>query len=478
MTKMKLNERKRHSTTHFGGQTGFVLASAGCAVGLGNLWRFPYLAAKDGGGIFVLVYLVLAVTFGYTMLTTDIAIGRKTGRSAILAYAAIRPKWKFTGILIFIIPALVMRYYGVIGGWVTKYLVLFLTGQVHESAQDDYFTEFITSPVSPAVYGLIFVFLTAVIVCCGVNKGIEKSARMIMPALVVMMVGVSVFVLTLKQKDAITGDTRSAMNGLKVYLIPNFDNLTAARFFQIVLDAMIQLFFSLGIAMGIMVTYGSYVKKDVDLSRSINYIEIFDTGIALLAGLIVIPTIFVFSGTEGMKSGPGLLFISLTKIFDAMGVIGVIIGVLFFLAAFFAALTSSVSIFEAVVANSMEIFHITRKKASIILLVIYSITTILISLGYSVFYFDAPLPNGSKGQLLDIIDYFSNNIMMPLVSFLTCILIGWVVKPFWIAEEMEESGHRFGRKRLYFVMIRYIAPIMMALLILQSTGFLGMLMNK
>ena len=382
MMNNKSNDQIKQKSVHFGGQIGFILASAGCAVGLGNLWRFPYLAAKDGGGIFVLIYLILVVTFGYTMLTTDIVIGRKTGRSALLAYADVHPKWKFLGILVFIIPTLVMSYYGVIGGWVTKYTVSFLTGQVHQSAQEGYFDKFIASPVSPAVYGLVFVFLTAVIVLGGVNKGIERSSRIIMPALVVMMLGVFIFAFTLKHEDETTGEIRTALDGLAVYLIPDFDGLTAERFFQIVLDAMIQLFFSLGISMGIMVTYGSYVKKDVDMSRSVNYIEIFDTGIALLAGAIVVPTNYVFSGTEGMTSGPGLLFISLTNIFDSMGSIGIIVGALFFLAAFFAALTSSVSIFEAVAANCMELFHISRKKASIILLAIYSATTVLISLGY------------------------------------------------------------------------------------------------
>ena len=294
----------------------------------------------------MIVYLILAVTFGYTMLTTDLVIGRKTGRSAVLAYASIRPKWKSVGVLVFIVPALVMSYYGVIGGWVSKYTVSFLTGQVHQSAQDGYFSQFISSPVEPAVYGVVFVFLTTLIVCIGVNEGIENSARVIMPVLAVMMVGVSLFALTLRCTDEATGEVRTALDGLAVYLIPNFNGMTPERFFQILLDAMVQLFFSLGIAMGIMVTYGSYVKKDVDLSSSINYIEIFDTGIALLAGLIVIPTTYAFSGVEGMTSGPGLLFISLTKIFDTMGGIGTFVGAIFFIAAFFAALTSSVCFIE------------------------------------------------------------------------------------------------------------------------------------
>ena len=468
------NER---NVSNFGGQLGFVLAAAGSAVGLGNLWRFPYLAAQDGGGLFVVIYLILAVTFGFTMLTTDIVIGRKTGRSSIFAYAAINPKWKFLGILVFIVPVLIMTYYGVIGGWVTKYTVSFLMGQVHETAQEGFFTDFITSPFAPVIFGLIFVFFTSVIVFCGVNEGIEKSARIIMPVLLVLMIAVSLFSLTLSYTDETTGVTRTGLDGLAVYLIPNFDGMTLGKFFQVLLDAMIQLFFSLSIAMGIMITYGSYVKKDVNLNRSINHIEIFDTGIALLAGLMIIPSVFVFSGAEGMSSGPGLLFVSLPKVFDAMGWVGVVVGAVFFIAVFFAALTSCVSILEAITANCMEVFKASRKKVTLILTVIYFAATVAVSFGYSYLYFEAQLPNGSTGQLLDIMDYISNSFMMPLVSFLTCILIGWVVGPAWATDEIESTGHKFRRKKMYVIMIKFVAPVMMFILFLQSTGILGKLLG-
>ena len=235
---------------------------------------------------------------------------------------------------------------------------------------------------------------------------------------------------------------------------------------------MSQLFFSLSVSMGIMITYGSYVKPDVDLNRSIRQIEFFDTGVALLAGAMIVPAVYVFSGTEGMGAGPSLMFISLPKVFDAMGFAGTVVGVLFFVSAIFATLTSCISVLEAITANCMEIFHTSRKKTVLVLSVIYLAASAVIALGYSVFYFEVQLPNGSAAQLLDIMDYISNSVMMPLISLLSTILIGWVLKPQFIVEEMEKGSGKFTRKTLYTVIIRYVAPIVMLILFLQSTGIL------
>ena len=254
---------------HFSGQLGFVLAAAGSAVGVGNLWRFPYLAAKDGGGLFLLVYLVLVLTFGFTLLTSDIAIGRRTHKSAIGAYAELHPKWKFLGILAFLVPVLIMTYYAVIGGWITKYAVVYLTGQAQAAAQDSYFTDFITSPVSPVVFALLFMAVTALIVYNGVEDGIEKVSRFMMPVLLVLVVVIAVYSLTLRRTDA----SRTGMEGFLYYITPHVEGLTLSRFLQILLDAMSQLFFSLSVSMGIMITYGSYVKPEVDLGKSVNQIE-------------------------------------------------------------------------------------------------------------------------------------------------------------------------------------------------------------
>lgn len=459
-------------SSNFSGQLGFVLAAAGSAVGVGNLWRFPYLAAKDGGGLFLIIYFALVITFGFTLLTSDIAIGRRTQQSAIGAYTQMRPKWKFLGILTFLVPVLIMTYYAVIGGWITKYAVVYLTGQSKAAAADDYFTSFITSPVSPVVFALLFMAVTAFIVYNGVEGGIERVSKWMMPILLVLIVVIAIYALTLKHTDA-SGQVQTGMEGFLYYLTPNFEGLTVQRFLQILLDAMSQLFFSLSVSMGIMITYGSYVKPEVDLNKAVNQIEIFDTGVAFLAGAMIVPAVYVFSGTEGMGAGPSLMFVSLPKVFAAMGKAGIFVGILFFVTAVFATLTSCISVLESITANCMEIFHTSRKKTVLILSVIYLAASAVIALGYSVFYVEVVLPNGSTGQLLDIMDYISNSVMMPFIALLSTILIGWVMTPDYVTDEMERNGEKFRRKKLYRIMIRYVAPVLMFILFLQSTGILS-----
>ncbi len=461
--------------SNFSGQIGFVLAAAGSAVGVGNLWRFPYLVAKDGGGLFLIIYIVLVLTFGFTLLTTDIAIGRKTGQSAIAAYETMRPGWKKLGILTFCVPMLIMTYYAVIGGWIIKYFTIYLTGDFAAAANDDYFTDFITDP-SSVWFGLIFMLVTGFIVYNGVEGGIERCSKFIMPILLVMVVGIAIFSLTLRSGDE-SGAVRTGLDGLKVYLIPDVSGLTVSRFLQITLDAMSQLFFSLSVSMGIMITYGSYVKKEVDLNKSVAQIEIVDTGVAILAGMMIIPAIFVFSGIDGMSAGPSLMFVALPKTFYAMGKAGYVIGLVFFLLTAFAALTSCISVLEAITANCMEVFHTERKKTTGVLTIVYLIATAVIALGYSIFYIEVKLPNGSTGQLLDIMDYISNSFLMPLISVFSTILVGWILGSKWIAEEMEHPNGKFSRRHLYNVMIKYVAPVIMVILFLQSTGLLDRLLG-
>ena len=466
--------QKKHGKKEggFSGQIGFVMAAAGSAVGVGNLWRFPYLAAQDGGGLFILIYLILALTFGFTLLTSDIAVGRRTGKNSINAYAEMSPRWKFLGIVTFLVPVLIMTYYAVIGGWIGRYIVVYLAGQGSDASVDTFFNSFITNPVQSSMFAVIFMFITAWVVFNGVEKGIEKYSRILMPVLLLMIVAIAVFSLTLKFTDP-SGVTRTGLQGLYVYLAPDFEGITIARLMQILLDAMSQIFFSLSVSMGIMITYGSYIKKDVDINSSVHQIEFFDSGVALLAGMMIIPSIFVFEGIEGMGAGPSLMFVSLPKVFHSMGFIGNIVGLLFFLMAGFAALTSCVSVLETIVANCMEIFHTRRKKTTLVLTVVYTIASVIIALGYSSFYVEIPLPNGSIAQILDLMDYISNSFMMPFISLLSSILIGWVIGPDWIVEEVEYGGKKFGLKKLYAVMIRYIVPVMMFVLFLQSAGILG-----
>ena len=329
------------------------------------------------------------------------------------------------------------------------------------------FTYFLTH-----YFTLLFTAVTAFIVYNGVQGGIEKVSRYMMPVLLVLVVVIAGYSLSLKHTDA-SGQLRTGMQGLAYYLTPHLEGLTIKRFLQILMDAMSQLFFSLSVSMGIMITYGSYVKPEVNLNKAVKQIEFFDSGVALVAGAMIIPAVYVFSGTEGMSAGPSLMFISLPKVFSAMGKAGVVVGIAFFVSAIFATLTSCISVLESIVANCMEIFHSSREKTVRVLTLISLIASTVISLGYSIFYLEIPLPNGSVGQLLDILDYISNSVMMPFIALLSTILVGWIVTPDYVIDEMERSGDRFNRKKLYRVMIRYVAPLMMLALFLQSTGILA-----
>ena len=467
-----MTEKKRGS---FSGSIGFVLAAAGSAVGLGNIWRFPYLAAKDNGGLFIFCYLILVVTFGFTLLITEIAIGRKTKQSPLTAYGKINKKFGFLGSLATLVPIIILPYYCAIGGWVFKYFIDFISGKGTLAAQDGYFSNFISGKSEPIIWLLVFIAATAGVVLGGVDKGIEKMGKILMPILVILIIGISIFSLTLKYTDEATGITRTGLQGLKLYLIPNFEGVTFKQFFLVIMDAMGQLFYSISVAMGIMVAYGSYVPDKTNINKSINQIEIFDTVVAILAGLMIVPAVYVFAGTEGMSAGPGLMFISLPKVFNQMGKVGIVIGIVFFLMVIFAAVSSSVSIMEAIVASIMDKFKLSRKKSAVLVTVYAVVLGIIVCLGYNVFYFELKLPNGSAAQLLDLMDYISNSFLMPFISLLTSILIGWVVKPHWIISEVEKNGEHFRRARLYYIMIRYIVPPVMLILFLVSTGFVNWL---
>lgn len=461
-----MEEKSRGS---FGGSIGFVLAAAGSAVGLGNIWRFPYLAARDGGGLFLVIYLILAVTFGFTLLTAEVAIGRKTKQSPLTAYKKLSDRFGFVGVLACLIPFMIMPYYSVIGGWVVKYFIAFLTGHGAETAEDGYFTGFITHQTEPIIMMVVFLVACAVIIYMGVSGGIEKSARILMPILLLLVIGIAIFSLTIKHTND-EGQMVTGLQGMKVYVVPSLQGVGLKEFFFVIVDALGQLFFSLSIAMGIMIAYGSYVPDDANLVKSINQIEIFDTAVAFLAGVMIIPTVYVFNGTEGMSAGPSLMFISLPKIFVAMGKVGNVVGTLFFAMVLFAAITSGMSVLEAVVSSFIDKFDMDRRRATIIESIAALVIGVIVCLGYNLLYFEVTLPNGSVAQILDILDYISNYILMPIVAIATCILVGWVLKPDSVITEATKNGEKFGRKGLFIAMIKYVAPILLVVLFLMSLG--------
>ena len=434
----------------FTGKIGFVLAAAGSAVGLGNIWRFPYLAAKYGGGIFLLVYLILAVTFGFALMCAEIAIGRKTGQSAIGAFRSLDKRFSFIGILASIVPVIILPYYSVIGGWVTKYTFVFMTGGMKAAAADDYFTGFITKPFEPIGWFLIFLGITALVVLFGVEKGIEKVSKLLMPVLVILTLFVAIYSMLMP----------GAMAGVKYYLMPDFSKFSATT----VLAAMGQLFYSMSLAMGIMITYGSYMKKDVNLESSVRQIEIFDTGIAFLAGLMIIPAVFAFSGGDeaALGKGPSLMFITLPKVFESMTG-GAIIGTLFFVLVLFAALTSSISLMETVVSIVKDRLGWSRKVTCIVVFVGCIVLGLPSSLGFGILDFISFMGM----SILDIFDFLSNSILMPIVAFLTCIFVGYIIKPKSLIDEISLND-KFKSQKLFVVVIKYIAPICIILILISS----------
>ena len=431
----------------FSGKLGFVFAAAGSAVGLGNLWRFPYLAAKYGGGIFILVYLILAVTFGFTLMITEIAIGRKTGLSAAGAFSKLDKRFGFVGALGCVVPFIITPYYCVIGGWVVKYMVTFLTGQINTAASNTYFTDFIAKPLEPVLWFAIYVVLTAVVVIIGVQKGIEKASTILMPVLVVLIIAISGFSIT----------RPGALEGVKYYLLPDFSAFSATT----ILAAMGQLFYSMSLAMGIMITYGSYMKKDTDLRGSVRQIELFDTLVAFLAGLMIVPSVFVFSGgsEEALNKGPSLMFVTLPKVFESMK-LGGVIGAAFFILVLFAALTSSISLFETNVSIVCDKLHWSRKKATIVVAAYILLLGAIVSLGFGPLDFVKILGLG----LLDFFDFLSNSVLMPIVALLTCICIGYFVKPKTVCDEVE-LNKPFKEKKFYIFMLKYAAPICLLLIL-------------
>ena len=437
----------------FSNKLGFVLAAAGSAVGLGNIWRFPYLAAQYGGGTFLLIYLILAVTFGFSLMVAEIALGRKTGLSAIGAFKTLDSRFGFLGILASVVPIIIFPYYSVIGGWVIKYFATFITGGAAVAASDTYFTDFISGTSEPLGWFFLFIGITAFIVLCGVEKGIEKVSKFMMPILVVLTIIISIYSLTLD----------GAMEGLVYYIKPHMSDVSA----KTILAAMGQLFYSMSLAMGIMVTYGSYMKKENNLESSVRQIEIFDTGIAFLAGLMIIPAVFAFSGGDrsALSAGPGLMFITLPKVFASMK-FGTVIGTIFFVLVFFAALTSAISLMETIVSIFCDKFHWSRKVACIFVTVLSLLMGIPSSLGFGPLSFISWMGM----SVLDIMDFISNSILMPIVALFTCIFVGFIIKPKAIADEVKATDGTFKGEKLFTVMIKWIAPIFLIMILISSVA--------
>lgn len=447
-----MDTQNNNNRSSFSGKIGYVLSAAGASVGLGNIWRFPYLAAKYGGGIFLLIYILLALTFGYTMIVAESAIGRMTRKSPVGAFRSFgKKKWlSFGGWINAIIPVLIVPYYSVIGGWVIKYLVEYVKGNGKNLAKDGYFTDFISNGVSTELCFIVFCLFTLGIIFAGVQNGIERVSKIMMPVLIVLSILIAVYSVT----------RPGALKGVRYFLVPNFDNFS----WMTVVAAMGQMFYSLSIAMGILYTYGSYIGKDVDIEKSTTQVEIFDTGVALLAGLMIIPAVFAFSGgdMETLQAGPALTFITLPKVFASMGV-GTIVGIAFFLMFLFAALTSAISLLETSVSTLNDELHWSRGKCCLLMVVVMLVIGTASSFGYGIW--DSVKILGM--QFLDFFDFLTNSVMMPIAALATCILILKVVGFKRMDAEIEQSSD-FKRKKLYHFFLKYLASACVIIILLSS----------
>ena len=445
--------KQHNSRSSFSGKIGFVLAAAGASVGLGNIWRFPYLAAKYGGGIFLVVYILLALTFGYTMIVAETSLGRLTKKSPVGAYSSFGSSRVLLagGWINAIIPILIVPYYSVIGGWVVNYLVDYLSGKTQEVAADGYFSAFISDGLSAELCFVVFSLIVLVIIYAGVQNGIERVSRFMMPILVVLSVIIAIYSIT----------RPGALDGVTYFLVPNPANFS----WMTVVTAMGQMFYSLSIAMGILITFGSYMKKDTSIEESAEQVEIFDTAIAIMAGLMIIPAVFAFSGgdAEALQAGPALMFITIPKVFASMG-LGTVTGCMFFLLVLFAALTSSIALTESAVSTFEDEFQWSRRKATTVIGVITIALGSLSALGYG------PLADVTVigMQFLDFFDFLTNTVMMPIAAIATCLLISKVVGVQRIEEEVMQNGGKFRRKKIFCFMIRYLCPVFAGIILLSS----------
>ncbi|RNL46878.1 sodium-dependent transporter [Paraeggerthella hongkongensis] len=434
------------------GKWAFILAAAASAVGLGNMWRFPYLAAQYGGGTFLITYLVLVFTFGVSLLLLETALGRKTGQSAIGAFKSFGKKYAFIGVLASVVPFIITPYYCIIGGWVTKYAAAYLINGPEALADGgDFFTGFITSNTESFLWMLLFMAVVFIVVSLGVKGGIEKANLVMMPALIIMAVGISIYTLTMP----------GALEGALYYLVPDFSKFSP----ELVIGALGQMFYSLSLAMGIMITYGSYLDKKSSLTSSVTRIGGFDIGVSFLAGLMIVPAAFVAMGSGeavAENSGPSLMFVILPTVFADMGGAATIMGFLFFLLVLFAALTSAISLTETCVSIVQDGAGWSRKKALITVISVVVAAGIFVNLGYNGLSFIEPMGPGSS--LLDFFDFISNSVIMPIVALLTCVFVGWIIKPKTIIDEVELTGP-FKIKNAWTFMIKYVAPVLVVVIL-------------
>ena len=443
------------------GQLAFVLAAAASAVGLGNLWRFPYLAAKYGGGVFIAVYLALSLTLGVTLLVTEIALGRYARQSQLTAFRALgHPRWSFVGVLATIVPLFILPYYNVIGGWVVRYFAAYAASLLGGAGAGDpqaFFDSFVSAPWSPFVCMAVFTVAAMSVVAVGVKNGIEKANLVMMPVLLLMAFGLAVYVAALPGAGA----------GIRYYLVPDFSSCGSVG--KVVLGAMGQMFYSLSLAMGIMITYGSYMRRCDSVPKASVRIVAADTLVAVLSGFMVIPVLVMFASVGGdgtrqaIDAGPGLMFVTLPKVFASLGAVGAWVGFAFFVLVLFAALTSSISMSETCVASVCDFFHVRRMTSVVAIGVWTLVVGSLSAFGYGRW-------SGFKPFGLPALEFFDSamNVLTPIVAALICVFVGWVLRPRRILAECQRGGERVCFKTFYVIMVKFVAPLLVGAILVSE----------
>lgn len=428
---------------------GFLMAASGSAVGLGNIWKFPYIAGQNGGAVFIIIYFILMLLLGVPVLLSEMAIGRSTGKNPVDACRTISPKCGFIGAFGIMGAYVILSYYCVIGGWIIKFLISFLTGNRISSASD-YFEEFTSGSVPPLVYALIFTVICGFIVLRGVSGGIEKISRIFMPALIFMMLLLIIRSLSLE----------GGIEGVRFFLLPDFSHIkSAGDFFTVLINAMGQVFFSLSLGMGTLITYGAYLDKSASLTKASVYIPLIDFIIALLAGLMVLPAVFAYDIPP--QAGSGMIFIALTQVFGEISG-GRVFGVIFFLLVLFAAVTSAISLLEVLISFVVQKTGSGRKTAAVLSAAAVFAAAVPVSLsfgrlsGFTVFGMN----------FFDLMNFISDKLLMPMGALGICLLCGYVWGTKGVTEEADMKNG--AAKALYRILVRYAAPVMIAVIFVTA----------
>ena len=428
----------------FTSRFGIIAAAAGSAIGLGNIWKFPYIAGENGGGAFIIIYLVFIILIGVPVMMSEFIIGRKAKQNVFGAFKQLTSQgfWKIIGIMGVLAAFLILSFYGTVASWTIEYLILAIKNSFSGKSADELttmFDVFSKSAIKPVIWQVLFMVLTSYIVIGGIKKGIEKYTKILMPMLVLIIIYLDITALTLK----------GGMEGFHFLFYPDFSLITSSS----IIDALGHAFFTLSLGMGVLITYASYFQKDTNITSTSFSVAGADTIIALLAGLAIFPAVFAFNAEPA--AGPGLVFMTLPNIFELMPG-GYVFSILFFLLLAVAALTSSISILEVVVAFVSEEKNVSRKKATIFTAIAITITGVLCTLSIG------PLRHITIAEynIFDIFDILASNILLPLGGMLISIFIGWKMKKHIITDEISNYGTiQLRFVKLFMFLVRYVAPI-------------------